>query len=51
MQKSADCRGDLMSCLYHALFAGDVHGRIAVQREVGMHLLACLAAKTNDLEY
>ena len=50
MQKSTDCRGDPMSRFYHALFAGDVHGRIAMQREVGMYPLACLTAKTNDFE-
>lgn len=36
MQKIADARGDPMSRFHNALFAGDVAGRIAILREVGM---------------
>ena len=36
MQKIADARGDPMSRFHNALYAGDVHGRIAVLRDVGM---------------
>lgn len=36
MQKIADARGDPMSRFYNALYAGDVAGRIAVLREVGL---------------
>ena len=50
MQKIADARGDPMSRFHNALFAGDVPGRIAVLREVGMYPLAYLTAKTNGLE-
>lgn len=50
MQKIADARGDPMSRFHNALFAGDVPGRIAVLREVGMYPLAYLTAKTNGFE-
>jgi coatomer protein complex subunit alpha (xenin) len=50
MQKIAEARGDPMSRFHNALYAGDVHGRIAVLREVGLHPLAYLTAKTNGLE-
>ncbi|KAK0238015.1 coatomer WD associated region-domain-containing protein [Armillaria nabsnona] len=50
MQKIADARGDPMSRFHNALYAGDVAGRIAVLRDVGMHPLAYLTAKTNGLE-
>ncbi|KAK0449697.1 coatomer WD associated region-domain-containing protein [Desarmillaria tabescens] len=43
-------RGDPMSRFHNALYAGDVSGRIAVLRDVGMHPLAYLTAKTNGLE-
>ena len=36
MQKIADARGDPMSRFHNALYAGDVLGRIAVLRDVGM---------------
>ena len=36
MQKIADARGDPMSRFHNALYAGDVAGRIAVLRDVGM---------------
>ena len=36
MQKIADARGDPMSRFHNALYAGDVLGRIAVLREVGL---------------
>lgn len=36
MQKIADARGDPMSRFHNALYAGDVMGRIAVLREVGL---------------
>ena len=36
MQKIADARGDPMSRFHNALYAGDVHGRIAVLKDVGM---------------
>lgn len=50
MQKIADARGDPMSRFHNALYAGDVTGRIAILREVGMYPLAYLTAKTNGLE-
>ncbi|EIW55216.1 coatomer subunit alpha-2 [Trametes versicolor FP-101664 SS1] len=50
MQKIADARGDPMSRFHNALYAGDVQGRIAVLRDVGMHSLAYLTAKTNGLD-
>lgn len=36
MQKIADARGDPMSRFHNALYAGDVQGRIAVLRDVGL---------------
>jgi coatomer protein complex subunit alpha (xenin) len=36
MQKIADARGDPMSRFHNALYAGDVEGRIAVLRDVGL---------------
>jgi Coatomer WD associated region len=36
MQKIAEARGDPMSRFHNALYAGDVHSRIAVLREVGL---------------
>lgn len=36
MQKIADARGDPMSRFHNALYAGDVQGRIAILREVGL---------------
>jgi len=50
MQKIADARGDPMSRFHNALYAGDVLGRIAVLREVGLYPLAYLTAKTNGLD-
>ncbi|KAF9236643.1 coatomer WD associated region-domain-containing protein [Melanogaster broomeanus] len=50
MQKIADVRGDPMSRFHNALYAGDVQGRIAILRDVGLHPLAYLTAKTNGLE-
>ncbi|KAF8625601.1 hypothetical protein AX15_005287 [Amanita polypyramis BW_CC] len=50
MQKIADARGDPMSRFHNALYAGDVEGRISVLRDVGLHPLAYLTAKTNGLE-
>ncbi|KAF8637893.1 hypothetical protein AX17_002516 [Amanita inopinata Kibby_2008] len=50
MQKIADARGDPMSRFHNALYAGDVEGRIAVLRDVGLYPLAYLTAKTNSLE-
>lgn len=50
MQKIADARGDPMSRFHNALYAGDIMGRIAVLRDVGLHPLAYLTAKTNGLE-
>ncbi|KAG1902148.1 coatomer WD associated region-domain-containing protein [Suillus fuscotomentosus] len=50
MQKIADARGDPMSRFHNALYAGDVLGRITVLRDVGLHPLAYLTAKTNGLE-
>ncbi|THH00976.1 hypothetical protein EW026_g1619 [Hermanssonia centrifuga] len=50
MQKIADARGDPMSRFHNALYAGDVLGRIAVLRDVGLHPLAYLTAKTNGLD-
>ncbi|CAL1699545.1 unnamed protein product [Somion occarium] len=50
MAKIADARGDPMSRFHNALYSGDVLGRIAVLRDVGMHPLAYLTAKTNGLE-
>ena len=38
MQKIAEARGDPMSRFHNALYAGDVHGRIAVLREVGLRM-------------
>ncbi|KAH9478659.1 Coatomer subunit alpha [Psilocybe cubensis] len=49
MQQIADARGDPMSRFHNALYAGDVEGRIAVLRDVGLHPLAYLTAKTNGL--
>lgn len=39
MQKIADARGDPMSRFHNALYAGDVQGRIAVMRDVGLREL------------
>ncbi|KAG6830285.1 hypothetical protein H0H87_008583 [Tephrocybe sp. NHM501043] len=50
MQKIADARGDPMSRFHNALYAGDVKGRISVLRDVGLHPLAYLTAKTNGLD-
>ncbi|TFK34464.1 coatomer subunit alpha-2 [Crucibulum laeve] len=50
MQKIADARGDPMSRFHNALYAGDVEARIAVLRDVGLHPLAYITAKTNGLE-
>ncbi|TCD66559.1 hypothetical protein EIP91_001227 [Steccherinum ochraceum] len=50
MQKIADARGDPMSRFHNALYAGDVLGRISVLRDVGMHPLAYLTAKTNGFD-
>ncbi|KAF9448057.1 coatomer subunit alpha-2 [Macrolepiota fuliginosa MF-IS2] len=50
MQKIADARGDPMSRFHNALYAGDVAGRIAVLRDVGLHPLAYLTAKGNGLD-
>ncbi|KAL6302657.1 coatomer WD associated region-domain-containing protein [Sparassis latifolia] len=50
MQKIADARGDPMSRFHNALYAGDVLGRISVLRDVGLHPLAYLTAKTNGLD-
>ncbi|KAF8889702.1 coatomer WD associated region-domain-containing protein [Infundibulicybe gibba] len=50
MQKIADARGDPMSRFHNALYAGDVHGRISVLRDVGLHPLAYLTAKTNGFD-
>ncbi|KAF8884902.1 coatomer subunit alpha-2 [Gymnopilus junonius] len=50
MQKIADARGDPMSRFHNALYAGDVEGRISVLRDVGLHPLAYLTAKTNGLD-
>ncbi|KAH9973798.1 coatomer subunit alpha-2 [Lactifluus volemus] len=50
MQKIAEARGDPMSRFHNALYAGDVRSRIAVLRDVGLHPLAYLTAKTNGLE-
>ncbi|KDQ13419.1 hypothetical protein BOTBODRAFT_33724 [Botryobasidium botryosum FD-172 SS1] len=49
MQKIAEIRGDQMSKFHNALYAGDVLGRIAVLRNVGLLPLAYLTAKTNGL--
>ena len=38
MQKIAEARSDPMSRFHNALYAGDVHGRIAVLREVGLRM-------------
>ncbi|KAI0090328.1 coatomer subunit alpha-2 [Irpex rosettiformis] len=50
MQKIADARGDPMSRFHNALYAGDVLGRIAVLKDVGMYPLAYLTAKTNGFD-
>ncbi|PPR07467.1 hypothetical protein CVT26_013437 [Gymnopilus dilepis] len=50
MQKIADARGDPMSRFHNALYAGDVEARISVLRDVGLHPLAYLTAKTNGLD-
>lgn len=50
MQKIADARGDPMSRFQNALYAGDVLGRINVLKDVGLHPLAYLTAKTNGLD-
>ncbi|KAM6503631.1 coatomer subunit alpha-2 [Amanita muscaria] len=50
MQKIADARGDPMSRFHNALYTGDVEGRIATLRDVGLHPLAYLTAKTNGYE-
>ncbi|KAG2008409.1 coatomer subunit alpha-2 [Coprinopsis cinerea AmutBmut pab1-1] len=47
MQKIADARGDPMSRFHNALYAGDIEARISVLRDVGLHPLAYLTAKTN----
>ena len=36
MLKIAEARGDPMSRFHNALYAGDIQGRIAVLREVGL---------------
>lgn len=38
MQKIADVRGDPMSRFHNAIYAGDVAGRIAVLRDVGLRM-------------
>ncbi|KAF7316415.1 Coatomer subunit alpha [Mycena indigotica] len=50
MQKIADARGDPMSRFHNALYAGDIEGRIAILREVGLNPLAYLTAKTSGLD-
>jgi coatomer protein complex subunit alpha (xenin) len=50
MQKIADARGDPMSRFHNALYAGDVESRISVLRDVGLHPLAYLTAKTSGLD-
>lgn len=50
MQKIAEARGDPMSRFHNSLYAGDVEGRISVLRDVGLHPLAYLTAKTNGLD-
>ncbi|KAI0280233.1 coatomer subunit alpha-2 [Russula aff. rugulosa BPL654] len=50
MQKIAEARGDPMSRFHNALYVGDVRSRIAVLREVGLHPLAYLTAKTNGFD-
>ncbi|KIY47415.1 Coatomer, alpha subunit [Fistulina hepatica ATCC 64428] len=50
MQKIADARGDPMSRFHNALYAGDVAARISVLRDVGLHPLAYLTAKTNGFD-
>ncbi|KLO13353.1 coatomer subunit alpha-2 [Schizopora paradoxa] len=49
MQKIAQSRSDPMSRFHNALYLGDVAGRIAVLRDVGMYPLAYLTAQTNGL--
>jgi len=39
MQKIADARGDPMSRFHNALYCGDVQGRIAILRDVGLRKL------------
>jgi coatomer subunit alpha len=48
MQKIADARGDPMSRFHNALYAGDVEGRIAVLRDVGLrkHCLGIILVNT-----
>jgi hypothetical protein len=43
MQKIADARADPMSRFHNALYAGDVLGRIAVLRDVGLRKCNCSA--------
>jgi len=50
MQTIANARGDPMSRFHNALYAGDIEARIAVLRDVGLHPLAYLTAKTNGLD-
>ncbi|KAI0918559.1 hypothetical protein AcV5_002514 [Taiwanofungus camphoratus] len=50
MQKIADARGDPMSRFHNALYTGDIMGRISILRDVGLHPLAYLTAKTNALD-
>jgi hypothetical protein len=43
MQVIADTRGDPMSRFHNAIYAGDVEGRIAVLRDVGLRERSCQA--------
>jgi coatomer subunit alpha len=49
MQKIADARGDPMSRFHNSLYAGDVEGRIAVMRDVGMCMLLNMHLKSHTL--
>jgi len=50
MQKIAEMRGDVMSCVHNALFLGDVEERVKIIESTGQLSLAYLAAKTHGLE-
>lgn len=50
MQKIAEMRGDVMSCVHNALYLGDAEERAKVIESTGQLSLAYLTAKTHGLE-
>ena len=50
MQKIAEMRGDVMSCVHNALYLGDAEERVKVIESTGQLSLAYLTAKTHGLD-